>query len=166
MAGRKFLGSRQRKNKPNLIWAASVIVPNTPLAAGAFDQTILIEGADFQGGDTGSMKVTTQRVIGYLSFVINSAVDTAMNAVILKMDENDLATGDFDPVAPATYVDEDVLWSHGIQWEASSITHETVRIDIPTKRVIKRGQQLRLIIKPTGGPILMTGVIRVLARRN
>ncbi len=165
MAARRR-NSRGARTKKNWTWAAALIGNNTPIAAAAFDQTTLFEGADFQGGSTGQQSATVTRIIGWMSWVINSAADTTVFAVILKLDENDLATGDFDPTSIVTYVDEDVLWTGGFQWEASSIDGQLVRIDIPTKRKIERGKQIRLIVKATGGPILISGVIRTLASKN
>ncbi len=158
--------TRASRKKKNFTWAAALVGNNTALAAAAFDQTTLFEGADFQGGDTGQASATITRIIGWLSFVVNSAADTTLFAVILKLDENDLATGDFDPTSIVTYVDEDVLWSGGVQWEASSTESHTMRIDIKTKRVIARGKQIRLILKATGGPILLSGVLRTLAQKG
>jgi len=145
MARRRAAGRRSSGPKNNL-WVALVVeqdpVSTTPIESNLVQKSDWAIGASFE-------RATILRVRGWISCSVDGtiATDVTLFGMIYLVDED---AGVQDASIPATYADEDILWTGGHYFgpgDTASIERAPSfdwDVDIKSMRKMNTGSQLRL----------------------
>jgi len=164
MAKHKRASRSYSSGGKNYVWAVALIdsgLTTTPV------RHQLVTDTDWEA-IAGQASATVIAVRGYLAFrsIGTTLCDSAYYIGVL-----DGSFGSFaSPGAVTTYVDEDIMWTGGLNKgagavEARMLHHEV--INVKAKRKIKSGMDLNLILYCTvDTQVNVTGVIRTLLLKN
>ena len=161
---RSRTGTRGPKNN---IWANALM--NETAVGTAVVSVPLVDATDWVRA-TGLERATLLSVRGWLSVSATPTIVTLVTwfAVIYVADKDASAVS---PIAVATYGEEDILWSGGLNWPlggAGAVERgpaAMMPINIKAMRRITSGQEIRLDMDSTVASIVtVSGVIRSLLR--
>ena len=131
----------------------------------------IVQDTDWQAG-AGQERATILRIRGWIS--VHNKTTTGVRpdgtwfAYICVLDE-DAASSDASD--PATYADEDILWTDGGQFTVTDTNASGEvsyrRIDVKSMRKIRVGQQCRLVFQNSStGDMQISGTVRALMRKG
>jgi len=166
--GRRRTTRSAGKASNNYIWTAVSLDTTIPLVS-PFLQADIVADSDWSvvGGQRGA---TIMAVRGWLHF---TSEGTGLSKVFYYMgvQDKDVTVGaSLDPLSVATYTKEDIMltggWSKPVGAIDGVFSH-MVDINVKSKRRIKTGKELRLILAATVvNQIHVVGVIRALLKLN
>jgi len=172
VANRSRRAAGRRSSGPkNNIWT-TVIADRVTVAANGQTADVIVATTDWARGSVGgSERATILRVRGWMSFAgkrIAGAVGSAGLMAYLTVVDEDIST-DADPKTAATYIDEDILWTHGASLSAAAVAESRAsvfwEVDVKAMRKIRIGQELRMVWANLGAEsIERSMVLRALLR--
>ena len=151
----------------NNVWTAILMdelaVDNTPAV-----DAVIVDKSDWSGA-SGNEKATLLRIRGYVNVSKATGGATHMYMAIYVADKD---TGVLSVSGVAAYVDEDILWTHGVNLPSSTagtVMPVYVDIDVKSMRRINSSQEVRLTMQGDIGNttvMIVSGVIRGLVRKG
>ena len=148
----------------NRIWT-NVLSDEGTVGGGGSLTLDITRGTDWQRSGTGREMATVVAIRGWISFAFeaDSIAGGSLSALIGLFDEDEANPG---VTVVATYSDEDILWTGGIQL-GSQFSNEgqawNVEFNVKAKRKLSNGQELRFIME--NGclePCRVSGLLRAL----
>ena len=152
----------QRPAGRNMIWL-TVVGLNTAITDSTLSADLVADG-DWSVS-SGKQSATVIAVRGWISVMSpKTAVEVSMAGYIGIQDEN--ATSG-SPQSVATYLNEDVMWTHGTHFGSAAITQMNWDIDVKAKRRLHTGTELRYnFIADVTAELEVSFVLRTLLLKN
>ena len=154
MAKRRFSRAvGPRKGPKNLVWA-SVLASSQNVGTGTFLSFNIVQDNDWVRA-SGLERATLLRIRGWWSWITKDATGShdggPIFAYIGIYDEDETSA---DPSQVATYGEEDILWTSGLELpftdSGAGQTQFNEKIDVKAMRRIRKGQEVRLVIANKG----------------
>ena len=160
---------RGRSSGPkNNIWSV-VQMEDVSISTTPVDVVIMAPG-EWQPAGSGFEHATLLRIRGWLSASKGTAVGVgSLQMAIYVVDEDALTIG---ALTTALYAEEDVIWTGGVQFGASSASVEAppsvpFNIDIKSMRKISSATDIRLTLESSvTGLCFVSGLMRALIRKG
>jgi len=156
--GRGPMRRAMRRNK-HWVWTA-VLMDDTAMTANTDLDLIIVTGADWSALTAGNDEATFTRARGWFQVRAGTQVPVLLHAYVALYDKDETSK---NAKAVTTYVEEDILWTGGGLTESTSAIGqnyvERIELDIPVKRKMRAGQELRLVVRTNVGANV-SGVVR------
>jgi len=155
MAGRRIRGrSGVSRGPKNNVW--SVVLAQNVALSDTIIEAVIVNPAEWQGSANSFQRATLLRIRGWLSYCSDAedASAGAFFACIYVVDENENA---LSPLTAATYTDDDVLWTGGVQSGSLGTGAVETRIpyvwdvDVKAMRKLDSSREVRLSVVCTTG---------------
>ena len=160
MAQRKRLRRSFTQKRGKLIWC-NVIALNNAMAIGSNQVAVVVSGAKWASSATGLQSCTLLRIVGWWSAVQDAATDGACFAALYIEDEDTTAS---PPDNLTIYQNERVLWHDGFQFEGSTVTTHSARIDVKTNKRLMIGDEVRFVAEAQTTACRQSLMLRALVR--
>ncbi len=140
---RKARRASARRGK-DLIWTA-VITDDEPISD-ATEILDIVQPADWSTV-AGRASATLLTIRGMVSLRRTNAVQGSIFMYIAVFDKDETSPS---PLVPATYVEEDILWTYCWQYKSGNIEGVQIPVHVKAKRRISSGQDVRLVFVESG----------------
>ncbi len=141
MARRRASSSKGGKN---LTW--TTVITDDENISTSTEILDIVQGVDWSVV-VGQKSATLLSIRGNINVRRTNAVEGSVFMYIAKFDEDETSPS---PLVPATYVEEDILWTHCYQYRADSIESVNIPVHVKAKRRMKSGDDIRLVFVESG----------------
>jgi len=135
---------RAAKRGKNLTW--TTVITDDENISTTTEILDIVQGVDWSVV-AGQKSATLLSIRGNINIRRTNAVEGSIFMYIAKFDEDETSPS---PLVPATYVEEDILWTFCYQYRADAIRSLNIPVHVKAKRRMKSGDDIRLVFVESG----------------